>query len=264
MQQSGLDENGFIISEVSYGNILPEYKELIGACITALKSALPNLIHSIYVYGSVARGDAVREKSDLDLLVILTRKLTENERSALNKSLADLSAKYGSLVREVGVADCTYDEMLDTNNKYGWGAYLKILCVCVYGEDLSKKFGTFKLTSEIAIGFNGDIATDLQSAIRKIKDTVNDEEAGKIAATLARKLIRTCYSMVMTRAQVWTTKLSEQADIFIKYFPEKRTFVRTLQVWVVQPPHNRNDVVAILEGEGYWVVGRFEVEARTV
>ena len=135
MQQSGLDENGFIISEVSYENILPEYKGLIAACIAALKSALPNLIHSFYVYGSVARGDAVREKSDMDLLVISTQKLTETERSTLNTMLADLSALHGSLVREVGVADCTYDEVLDTKNTYGWGAYLQILCVCVNGED---------------------------------------------------------------------------------------------------------------------------------
>ena len=130
--------------------------------------------------------------------------------------------------------------------------------------DLTKRFGNFKLSSEIAIGFNGDIDTALQSALRKIKDAETDEEAGKIAATFARKLIRTCYSMVMTRAQVWTTKLSEQADVFIQYFPEKRVFVRTLQDWVVQPPHNRNDVVAILEGEGSWVVGKFETEARSV
>ena len=263
-QQSGLDENGFIISEVSYENILPEYKGLIAASIAALKSALPNLIHSIYVYGSVARGDAVGEKSDMDLLVISSQKLTETERSTLNTMLADLSALYGSLVREVGVADCTYDEVLDTKNTYGWGAYLKILCVCVNGEDLTKRFGNFKLSSEIAIGFNGDIDTALQSALRKIKDAETDEEAGKIAATCARKLIRTCYSLVMTRAQVWTTKLSEQADVFIQYFPEKRAFVRTLQDWVVQPPHNRNDVVAILEGEGSWVVGKFETEARSV
>jgi uncharacterized protein len=264
MQQNGLDENGFIIPEVSYENILPEYKGLIEASITALKSALPNLIHSIYAYGSVARGDAVREKSDMDLLVIFTRELTEAERSTLNKMLAGLSAKYVSLVREVGVADCTYNEMLDAKNKYGWGAYLKTLCVCVDGEDLTKRFGKFKLSSDIAIGFNGDIDTDLQSTLLKIKDAETDEEAGKIAATFARKLIRTCYSMVMTRAQVWTTKLGKQADVFIKYFPEKRAFVRTLQDWVVQPPHNRNDVVAVLESEGSWVVSKFEAQARSV
>jgi phage gp29-like protein len=131
--------------------------------------------------------------------------------------------------------------VLDTKNTYGWGAYLKILCVCVDGEDLTKRFGNFTLSSEIASGFNGDIDTALQSALRKIRDAETDEEAGKIAATFARKLIRTCYSLVMTRAQVWTTKLSEQADVFIQYFPEKRAFVRTLQDWVVQPPHNSND-----------------------
>src|ERR1044072_7031232 len=161
MTKSGLDSNGFILSEVSQDNVLREYQDVIDASVTALKAALPDVTHSVYVYGSVARGNAVRGKSDLDLLVIFKRKLTQQEQDKLNNLQKELSGQHKALVREVGIADatCTYDEMLDPENKYGWGAYLKILCVCVDGEDLTKRFEKFKGSPDIAIGFNGDVGS---------------------------------------------------------------------------------------------------------
>lgn len=261
---SGLDPNGFILSEVSQDKILPEYRSVIDASIAALKTALPDNVHSIYVYGSVARGNAVHGKSDLDLLVIFKRKLTPQEQDTLKALQESLSSQYKTLVREVGIADatCTYDEMVDPANRYGWGAYLKVLCVCVDGEDLTKRFEKFKISPDIAIGFNGDTGKAIQNAIEKITNAKADEEAAKAAAIIARKLIRTCYSMVMTRAQVWTTKLSEQAELFLRYFPEKRGLIRILQSWIDTPPTNREDILKVLQGDCRWVVDNFEVEVK--
>jgi uncharacterized protein len=261
---SGLDPDGFILPEVSQDNILPEYRSVIDASIAALKTTLPDITHSVYVYGSVARGNAVRGKSDLDLLVIFKRKLTPQEQDTLKALQESLSSRHKTLVREVGIADatCTYDEMVDPANKYGWGAYLKILCVCIDGEDLTKRFEKFKISPDIAIGFNGDISKAIQNATEKITKAEADEEAAKATAIIARKLIRTCYMMVMTRAQVWTTKLSEQAELFLRYFPEKQGFIRTLQSWIDTPPTNRDDILKLLQGDCRWVVDNFEVDAR--
>jgi predicted nucleotidyltransferase len=264
MNKSGLDPNGFILSEVSKDNILSKYRSVIDASIVALKAALPDVVHSVYVYGSIARGNAVRGKSDLDLVVIFKRKLTQQEQGALTSLQESLSHEHKALVREVGIADatCTYDEVLDPANKYGWGAYLKILCVCMDGEDLTERFGDFKISPDIAIGFNGDASKAIQNATEKITNAKTDEEAAKAAAVVARKLIRTCYMMVMTRAQVWTTKLSEQAELFLRYFPEKQGLIRTLQSWIDSSPTNREDILKVLQGDCRWVVDNFEVEAR--
>ncbi|HLZ15101.1 MAG TPA: nucleotidyltransferase domain-containing protein [Candidatus Saccharimonadales bacterium] len=261
---TGLDSNGFILSEVSQENILPQYRSVIDASIAALKTTLPDVVHSVYVYGSVARGNAIPGKSDLDMLVIFKRKLTQQEQDALKGLQESLSSQHKTLVREVGIADatCTYDEMLDSTNKYGWGAYLKILCVCVDGEDLTERFEQFKISPDIAIGFNGDASKAIQSAIEKITNAKTDDDAAKAAAIVARKLIRTCYMMVMTRAQVWTTRLSEQAELFLRYFPEKQGFIRTLQSWIDTPSTDREAILKVLRGDCRWVIDNFEAEAK--
>jgi len=261
MQNNGLDKDGFILSEVDITNILPEYDLAIKDSLSKIKEVLPGIVHSAYVYGSVARGNAVHGKSDLDLLLIFTRKLEPEERTKLNTTLESLSKNYSALVREVGVADCTIDAMLNPANEYGWGAYLKILCVCVDGDDVTKQLPRFKLTSEIAIGFNGDISSSIDAAIQKLKHAGSNEEVGKIASTLARKLIRTCYSMVMTRAQLWTTKLDEQAKYFVEFFPNKSGFIHTLESWIANPPHDRKNILNVLQMDGEWLTENFEKEA---
>ncbi len=264
MNRFGLDPNGFILSEVSQDKILPQYRSIIAESIAVLVAFLPDVVHSVYVYGSVARGNAVPKKSDLDLLIVFKQALLELERSTLIGLQEDLSRQYKEVLREIGIADstCTYDEMLDPANKYSWGAYLKILCVCVYGDDLKKRFSEFKISPEVAIGFNGDIGNALQSAIRQTIEAKTDEEVSKAAARVARKIIRTCYTMVMTRAQVWTTILSGQAELFLCYFPEKREFIRILQDWIDNPLADRGNILGVLEGDCRWVVDNFEVEAR--
>lgn len=264
MSKSGLDPNGFIISEVSQAKILPEYQSVIDDGIAALKASLPGIVHSVYIYGSVARGGAVRGKSDLDMLVIFKHKLTQQEQNTLNALQEDLSNQHKSLVREVGIADaiCTYDEMIDPANKYSWGAYLKILCTCVDGEDLTKRFEDFKISPDIAIGFNGNVDKAIRGTIQKLVDAKTEEEVVKITTTIARKLIRTCYMMVMTRAQIWTTKLNEQAKLFLQYFPEKQSLIRTLQGWIDTPPRSREGVLKVLEDDSQWIVDNFEAEAK--
>ncbi len=264
MDKFGLDPNGFILSEVSQDKIPPVYRSVIDASIAALKASLPGVVHSVYAYGSVARGSAVQGKSDLDLLVVFKQKLTLRERDALATLQECLSNRHKALVREVGIDDatCTYDEMTDPANKYGWGAYLKVLCVCVYGDDLAELFENFKVSPDIAVDFNGDASEAIGNAVRKIADAKTDEEAAKAAASVARKLIRTCYMMVMTRAQVWTTKLSEQAELFLWYFPEKQEFIRTLLGWIDSPSLNRENILKILQSDCSWLINNFVVEAK--
>lgn len=45
----------------------PEFQNVIQDAVQSLCTALPGILHSIYVYGSVAEGRAVLGRSDLDL-----------------------------------------------------------------------------------------------------------------------------------------------------------------------------------------------------
>ncbi len=120
-------------------------------------------------------------------------------------------------------------------------AILKELCVCVYGEDVVEQFGPYKLTSEIAISFNGDIYEFLNRTLKRL-ETASKEECKAVTQGFARKLIRTYYSMVMVRSQIWTSRLHEQSEVFIHHFPEKEYIIRTLHNWIDEPTADRESV----------------------
>ncbi|UAL47116.1 nucleotidyltransferase domain-containing protein [Sutcliffiella horikoshii] len=256
----GLDENGFIVRDVDFEKIIPVYLKCVQETIVTLHLQLPNLLHSVYVYGSVARGDAKKGNSDLDILAIFNQDLHYNEQQRVKKLAESLSQKYHSLVRDVGIAKTTLDYCMDPNNYYEQ-AFLRELCVCVDGEDLRGRFGPYKLTPEIAICFNGDIAEVSERYLKKLQ-VASWDEFHTIIQSLIRKLTRTYYSMVMARSQIWSTKLDEQAAIFLTHFPEKKKVVTNLQEWMEKAPADRIKAITILEKESEWIVNHFTKEAQ--
>lgn len=111
-------------------------------------------------------------------MAMFTGKLNSKESTQLKNLSVALSQKYCSLVRDVGVAVADYDYTIDPKNYYE-GAFLKELCICVHGEDPTMGFGPYKLTSEIAVSFNGDIGDVVSRTIHLIKLS-SDREFGRI------------------------------------------------------------------------------------
>ena len=257
----GLDAEGFILSEAATGKISVAYWPCIRETINRLTDLFPDLLHSVYVYGSVARGDAVIPTSDLDLIALFRRKLGPGQSAQLKQLSYDQSASHRSLVREVGIAMADYDTTLDPKN-YFENAFLREMSVCVYGEDLGERFGPYKLTPEIAIQFNGDICESLRRTLRKL-EAASDGEATRIVQGFARKLIRTFYSMTMARSQIWTTRLNEQAVVAARYFPDRAAVVRTLLDWSEYgPPADRSAFAELFRQQGGWACSNFGKEAR--
>ncbi|MBE4909796.1 nucleotidyltransferase domain-containing protein [Bacillus luteolus] len=256
----GLDSNGFIVSDVSKDKINDIYVPCIQESVENLKDLFDQHLYSVYVYGSVARGEAIVKKSDIDLIAMFNTKLSSDKLAELKKLSGELSQKYRSLVRDVGIAVAYYDYAVDPSNYYE-NAFLKELCVCVYGEDVGEQFGPYKLTSEIAIRFNGDIYEFFNRTLKRL-ETASKEEVKAVTQGFARKLIRTYYSMVMVRSQIWTSRLHEQAEVFIHHFPEKESIICTLLNWIDEPPADLESVYKLFKSEGEWASENFSNEAQ--
>ncbi|GIN11015.1 hypothetical protein J26TS2_08820 [Shouchella clausii] len=256
----GLDKNGYISSDVSIHKISEVYEPCIQHSVEQISRLFPNQLHSVYIYGSVARGDAIAIKSDLDLLAVFNGTLNTSEKMKVKKLSTTLSETYQYLVRDIGIAVADLDHVMDPINYYEQ-AFLKELCVCIYGTDLRDCFGPYKLTAEIAISFNGDIRDVFDRTIDRLQ-SASTEEFKKLSQNFARKLIRTYYSMVMARSQVWTTKLDEQSNVFIQYFQDKKHTVRMLQNWIEEAPTNREYVHKLFMSEGTWLAANFKREAQ--
>ncbi|UUI03560.1 nucleotidyltransferase domain-containing protein [Oceanobacillus jeddahense] len=256
----GIDSNGFIISDVSMDKIDSRYLPCIEETIDCLQHLFQQQLHSIYLYGSVPRGDAILLKSDLDIIAMFHSKINTQQLDRLKKLSGELTKKYQPLVRDVGIAVANYDDTFDPANYYE-NASLKEICVCVYGEDVGKRFGPYKLTPEIPISFNGDICEVRNRALKRM-EAASDKDFKTLSQGFIRKLIRTYYSMVMVRSQIWTTRLHEQSEVVIQYFPEKSAVIDILLYWLEKPPADRDFAYELFQKEGDWACRNFEKEVE--
>lgn len=89
-------------------------------------------------------------------------------------------------------------------------------------------------------------------------ETASKEDFKIFTQGFARKLIRTYYSMVMVRSQIWTTRLHGQSEVFIHHFPEKESIMSTLLNWIDEPPSDREVVYELFKREGGWAIANYE------
>ena len=95
----GLDQSGYITCNISVDKVDSKFRPVIDDTVDNLVSSLGNKLHSIYLYVSIGRGEAVYGKSDLDLSVITRDKLEKEENQVLAGIERDICKNHGSIFK---------------------------------------------------------------------------------------------------------------------------------------------------------------------
>ena len=110
--------------------IQPAFSRVLECVVTKLTFCFPDLIHSLYVYGSVAEGRAEAGKSDLDMTIIFRHKLDQTTTEQLAAIQAELE-KNNSIISKIDFDCGLLEQVLDQDNVLSWGYWLKHHCRCV-------------------------------------------------------------------------------------------------------------------------------------
>lgn len=214
-----LDSNGFIPMPPAV-EFQVEFRPVIAAVSESLISLLGKRLHSLYLYGSVARGRAQNGVSDLDVCMVLTHPVRSSECHQLTDIASDIAFRY-PIVCKIDFDIGELADVLDSENRYSWGYWLKHHCRCIYGEDLTQRFDPFKPSKTIAVAVNGDFAAVLEKYIAQLTQLTDRDEQKKIQRAAARKLIRST-NLLRTEAESdWPETLAEHATRLVTRYPEK-------------------------------------------
>jgi predicted nucleotidyltransferase len=261
-QSSSISPNGFVVSDASKDKVAPVFRPVVRDVVASLASGLGDTLHSIYLYGSVPRGRATPGSSDLDVLVCLVGAERPDLEQQVHAVGTELSKHHAHIVREVGCAVTWTDDVASPAHRDGLGFFMKVLCVCVHGEDLRVCLPQYRPTSAVALALNGDVAEILASIRARIEDCSNDsDEVSRLIATACRKIIRSAFGMVMAREAIWTADRVEAADAFLRHFPEHRHHMAKALQWAVDPPDSREEGLELLRTFGGWIADNFHREA---
>jgi uncharacterized protein len=212
-----VDKNGFITVPAFIG-FQPAFVPVVSDVVQKLSSVMPDLIHSMYVYGSLAEGKARETLSDLDLTVIFTRLLNEVTAEKMTAIKSEIEQQY-SVISKIDIDLGVLDEVLQPANADRWGYWLKHHCVCVYGEDLRKRFEPFRPSIKIAVAVNGDFFAELNAYISRMKPSLEPLQRHALQRAAARKAIRSTNILRDENDLDWPGTLEEYCAKFNERYP---------------------------------------------
>ena len=248
--REGVDEDGFIVSGADVKLISAAYEPALDSVVSSLVENVDGQI-SVYLYGSVATGEACPPQSDIDVLVV-----TRDGRSsaAVADAAKDLSWRYRHLAREVGIAHATMAGLFgDDIDGLGGRCFIKHYCVPLHGDDLRVQLPRYRPSATMAWAFNHNMAAAIAETRHRL-DTANDSgDVKQVCRTVARKVMLAAASLASVINSEWTTDRHRAAAAIAEHYPEWADQAAVALEWASAPTDDPSKVRKFLDGFGKWV-----------
>jgi len=244
------DENDFIINSSSLDKIKSPWKEAVEEVKQAYLDNIKDSLHSIYVRGSVAKGEAIKGISDIDTLAIITQDIDKSWIKPIRKTL-DTKFTFSTGVE---FSFLKYDELLNSDNLANYKFLIKTQSVCIYGDDISNEIENFKAdidTANILIPKNLKIV--FENTIKGIVNNQDKEDIQEWCRWVMKRILRAGLLLVMDQEKVFTRDLYPSYKIFSKYYPEKEYEMRMALELAINPIDDIEVIINFINTFGLWL-----------
>lgn len=257
---SGLDRaggtGGYIGREGSLDLVQAEFRPLVSALRDQVAERFAGRLHSAYLYGSVPRGTALAGRSDLDVLLALRTDPTEADRAEARAVETELDAAF-DVIDGAGILLFGRDVLLSDLERHDLGWFVACLCTPLLGADLAELLPRYRPTSCLARETNGDLGDALPRWRRAAAEATGDARLRALVRGASRKLVRTAFTLVMPRYGGWTSDLTEQAEAFARYYPERAEELRKIAALAGNPVADRDVLTMYTEDLGPWLAAEY-------
>lgn len=197
----GLAADGTIVTGARIDRVPPAFAAIVDAARRRVEDLGAG---SLYLYGSVATGQARSPTSDVDLLTV---DIPVDAASAIGR---ELSTTFADGCREVAIAAARRDDYIgEEDEAYGNRVFLRHYCVHLTGPDQRSSLPSFAGDARAARGFNGDIA---RHAERWAFDMNSGVDTVLVGQRLARKTLLAVAGLVSVHDNRWTTDRATTAQ----------------------------------------------------
>lgn len=255
-----VDKNGFILLP-DFRGFQPAFAPLVTDVVQKLTASLPELIHSIYVYGSLVDGTAKEALSDLDITLIYRREPDAEAVAKIDAIKSSLEQDY-PVVSKIDIDPGVLEDVLLPANEKRWGYWLKHHCICVHGEDLRHRFNPFRPSRDIAVAVNGDFLAVLNGYIALMKPTLEPAQRHGLQRAAARKAIRSTDILREDNDRDWPMTLKEHGEKFSERYP---ALVEEMDFFLSISNRPRGDIMVFasrIRTFTYWLNAEFHSRQR--
>ena len=250
-----IDENGFVVNPASVEKIQSEWKPVIDDVVGVYKKIYGENLKNVYIRGSVAKGEAVKEISDIDTFAYANLPKEDIEKVSTKELRDELEAKH-EFADGIEMGTYPLSKILDDKIMLNQS-------VCVYGEaiDVPK----MKVGKEMAT--HSPTFYNRFKWFGKFLETEESEEENKKGCVwLMKGLLRVGFELTMERSGKYTRDLYRCYETFVEYYPEKEVEMRKVLDFALNPTADKDKMKEIMENLGAFLLAEipkyFEVKNK--
>jgi hypothetical protein len=222
------DKNGFLINPTAYSKI--QIQPILNEIIEIYKSELKDDLHSIYVRGSVPKGQFIDNLSDIDTFA-LTNLQNDNWNDLNNHTIhiGYLLKKYPFVTGVDLKTNSNYKDFL-TDNPY-LGNVLKVQSLCIYGIDVIPKIPKVKINNFLLI----NNLSYIEIQVKVFKCCRSNTLYLRLFHHYLKLTIKTAFEIVSLERNIYTTDLYFCYEAFSLSYPKKESVLREVLYLYLNP-----------------------------
>jgi predicted nucleotidyltransferase len=233
------------------------FAPVVGAARSQIAEAFDGArLHSAYIYGSIPRGTAIPGVSDLDLQLALNDEPTEGDRADATAIEVSLDHEFPQ-IDGVGILLTSTRALLSDLERHDAGFFIACLCTPLIGPDLAERLPRYRPTPQLARETNGDLALALKRWRIRAAEVDTDADRRALSRAVARRIVRTAFTLVMPRWGGWTSDLNESAEVFGRYYPEHVDEVRAAAAIGRAPSADPAVLSSLIDELGSWLADEY-------
>ncbi|MBX0356108.1 nucleotidyltransferase [Halobacillus sp. Nhm2S1] len=247
-----INDYGYIMNQSDPKKINDQYEEVIRHITETCLSALPKDIHSIYLRGSVPKGEDIEGVSDLDVIVVTCSDPQDMNLDWVEEIEQLVNQKY-RFINGVEVGFSPLNEFEDTKHCSMIPFILKTYGICVYGENLIGHLPDYKPDSSLANEHLIHFASFIDRANQDLNGNDDEEDIKDCCSWIMKILVRAGLALVIVQEQAYTRDLFPAYQLFSKHYPEKEQEMRTALWFAINPSSSSEEILRFLDSFGRWM-----------
>jgi predicted nucleotidyltransferase len=262
------DNDGYLMCYQDKSNIQGKWNKVLNNIVNVYTNSYKDQIHSIYVRGSVATGEAFDNVSDIDLIVLFKIKLNPvivYRFGEFNLSLNDDIKKEYPFVTKIDLAPhfiINHKKALNGvgDNYDSIRFHIKHHSACIYGENIQKQISRYKSSSKFITTKNSQLELDL-NLIKSKYEYLDSFDIKKYMTWISKRIVRYGYDLVKDELNIYTRDLYHCYKLFSKFFPEKENEMKMILEKAIFPTSEINELDEILDF-GYWLLIKLKLTSE--
>ena len=110
---------------------------------------------------------------------------------------------------------CSIDDVL--SKPHEWGFWVKIICVCIHGDDIGEKVPPIIISPAFILDLNTETKEEVNRVHRSLSNASDDVLKNRYIKGYSKRLMRALYSLVLENTGIWEDDIIKMKNAILKY-----------------------------------------------